>query len=210
MGRCTFHSTFISQTQIGGKLENILNKLLKKRTVHVLHQIVVHTSDHWRILQHTLRCFRTKMCHVAGRMKSFKKGHVTCWMLLIKWEWFLVCFVQNIRYFVGTSYVTTVSNDWGNILDFMQNFAEKKREYCCVVQMYGLEHTQCFWWFPKRCCHFSVVQSFQFEITTHLTYLQGKQLWSIDQKYNYRECSYYIIRIKWCFLCTNHVLVMCL
>ena len=26
---------------------------------------------------------------------------------------------------------------------------------------------------PKRCCHFSVVLSFQFEFTTHLTYLQG-------------------------------------
>ena len=37
----TFHSTFISHTQIGGKLENILSKLLKKRTVHVLHQIPV-------------------------------------------------------------------------------------------------------------------------------------------------------------------------
>ena len=29
----TFHSTFILHTQIGGKLENILNKLLKKHTV---------------------------------------------------------------------------------------------------------------------------------------------------------------------------------
>ena len=42
----TFHSTFISHTQIGGKLENNLNKLLKKRTVHVLHQTTVPTSDH--------------------------------------------------------------------------------------------------------------------------------------------------------------------
>ena len=37
----TFHSTFISHTQIGGKLENNLNKLLKKRTVHILHQTTV-------------------------------------------------------------------------------------------------------------------------------------------------------------------------
>ena len=29
----TFHNTFISHTQIGVKLENILNKLLKKHTV---------------------------------------------------------------------------------------------------------------------------------------------------------------------------------
>ena len=37
----TFHSTFISQTQISRKLENNLDKLLKKHTVHVLHQIHV-------------------------------------------------------------------------------------------------------------------------------------------------------------------------
>ena len=45
----TFHSTFISCTQIGGKLENNVNKLLKKRTVHVLHQTTggtVPTPDH--------------------------------------------------------------------------------------------------------------------------------------------------------------------
>ena len=41
-----FHSTFISHTQIGGELENNLNKLLKKRTVHVLHQTTVPMSDH--------------------------------------------------------------------------------------------------------------------------------------------------------------------
>ena len=42
----TFHSTLILHTQIRGKLENVLNKLLKKHTVHVLHQIAVPTSDH--------------------------------------------------------------------------------------------------------------------------------------------------------------------
>ena len=42
----TFHSTFILHTQIGGKLENNLNKLLKKRTVHVLRQTTVPTSHH--------------------------------------------------------------------------------------------------------------------------------------------------------------------
>ena len=36
----TFHSTFISHTQISGKLENNLNKLLKKHTVHVMAQQV--------------------------------------------------------------------------------------------------------------------------------------------------------------------------
>ena len=42
----TFHSTFISHTQISGKLENNLNKLMKKRTVHVLHQTTVPTLHH--------------------------------------------------------------------------------------------------------------------------------------------------------------------
>ena len=42
----TFHSTFISHTQIGRKFENNLNKLLKKRTAHVLHQTTVPTSHH--------------------------------------------------------------------------------------------------------------------------------------------------------------------
>ena len=37
----TFHSTFISHTQIGGKLEDNLRKLLKKHTIHVLHQTTV-------------------------------------------------------------------------------------------------------------------------------------------------------------------------
>ena len=68
---------------------------------------------------------------------------------------------------------------------------------------------------PKRCCHFSVVQSFQFEFTTHLMYLQGKHSRSFDQKYNYRECWCYIIHIKQCFPRTNqwlllHVLAICL
>ena len=40
-----FHSTYISHTQISRKLENNLNKLLKKRTVHVLHQTTVPTLD---------------------------------------------------------------------------------------------------------------------------------------------------------------------
>ena len=79
-----FHSTYISHTQISRKLENNLNKLLKKRTVHVLHQTAVPTSD--RTLQHTFRCFRTKTRHVAGKMKALKKGHMTFRMLSIKKE----------------------------------------------------------------------------------------------------------------------------
>ena len=104
----TFHSTFISHTQIGEKLENILNKLLKKCRVHVLHQIDVPTSDHWRILQHTFRCFRTKTRHAAGRMQSFRKGHVMWQMLSLKhsrsidrkynWHCECWCYIIHIKW----------------------------------------------------------------------------------------------------------------
>ena len=77
----TFHSTSISHTQVSWKLENILNKLLKKLTVHVLHHTAVPTSDHWKRLQHTFRCFWTKTRHAAGAMKLLRKGHVMCRML---------------------------------------------------------------------------------------------------------------------------------
>ena len=33
-----------------------------------------------------------------------------------KLDWFLSCFVKNIRYLVGTSDITTISKDSGNIL----------------------------------------------------------------------------------------------
>ena len=82
----TFHSTYILHIQIGGKLENNLNKLLKKRAVHVLRQTTVLTSHHWRRLQHTFQCFRTKTHHAAEKMKALGKGHVTFRMLSIKKE----------------------------------------------------------------------------------------------------------------------------
>ena len=80
----------------------------------------------------------------------------------------------------------------------------KKNEYHCVVQMHGLEHTQRFRWFQSN----AVVQSFQFEFATHLTYIQGKHSRSIDRKYNYRECWCYIIHIKRCFPHTNQWLFL--
>ena len=76
----------------------------------------------------------------------------------------------------------------------MQNFAEQKRVSLCSANAWIGTHAT-FPVIPKRCCRFSVVQSFQFEFATHPTYIQGKHLWSIDQKYNYRECWCYIICI---------------
>ena len=39
-----FHSTFILHTQIGGKIENNLNKLLKKRTVVYVRPLYLHRT----------------------------------------------------------------------------------------------------------------------------------------------------------------------
>ena len=148
MGRCHFWQYFISHTQIGRKLENILNKLLKKRTVYVLYQTTVPTSHHWRRLQHTFRCFRTKTCHAARRIKSFRKGHVTCRMLSIKKRLLSPLFCT--KYLISCRDVrcyNTIIRLGKYSSDFVQNFAEKKEEYCCVVQMQESEHTWRFQWF---------------------------------------------------------------
>ena len=52
--------------------------------------------------------------------------------------------------------------------DFVQNFAEKTQVLLCSANAWIGTHTT-FLVIPRQCCHFSVVQSFQFEITTHLT-----------------------------------------
>ena len=206
----TFHSTFISHTQIGRKLENNLNKLLKKRTVHVLHQTTVPTSDHWRRLQHTFQCFQTMTHHAARKMK----GHVTFQMLSIKKE---TAFSFCTKYLISckdVGYYNNIKQLGKYSSDFVQNFAENKEEYCCVVQMYGLEHTQCFWWFRSDAVVFWLFKVFSSSLQ-HTWHIQGKHSWSIDWKYNCRECWCYIIHIKRCFPCTNqwlflHVLAICL
>ena len=50
-------------------------------------------------------------------MKALGKGHMTFRMLSIKKETaFLFVYLQNIRYLGGTSDITTIINDQGNIL----------------------------------------------------------------------------------------------
>ena len=61
-----------------------------------------------------------------------------------KRDCFLLCFGQNVRYLVGTSDVTTISNDQGNISQISCKTLLKKNEYCCVMKMHRLEHTRCF------------------------------------------------------------------
>ena len=111
-----------------------------------------------------------------------------CWS---KRDCSLVCFVQNIRYLVGTSDITTISNDWGNILQIScKTLLKKTRVSLCSANAWIGTHVT-FPVIPKRCCHFLVVQSFQFEFATHPMYIQGKHSRSIDRKYSYREC--------WCY-----------
>ena len=45
---------------------------------------------------------------------------------------------------VGTTAITTISNDRGNILQISCKTSLKKNEYRCVVQMHGLEHMRRF------------------------------------------------------------------
>ena len=122
------------------------------------------------------QCFRTKTHHAAGKMNALGKGHVTFRMLSIKKRLLSRLFCTN-----------NIKRSGKYSSDFMQNFAEKNRVSLCSANAWIGTHAT----FPvilKRCCRFSVVQSFQFEFATHLTYIQGKHLQSIDRKYNYREC----------------------
>ena len=98
-------------------------------------------------------------------------------------------------YFVWTSDVTTVSNDKGNILQTLCKTSLKKTILLCCANAW-IGTCAMFPVIPKWYCCFSVVQSFQFEITTYMTYLQGKHSQSVDRKFSYHECWCYIISIK--------------
>ena len=157
-------------------------------------------------------CFRTKTRHAARRMKAFRKCHMMCWMLLMKKRLLSRLFVQNIRYLVGTSDVTTISKSRGNILQILCKTSLKQKQYCCVAQMHGLEYMWHFQWFWSNAV---VLRSFKVFSASLQHIWQGKYLQSIDRKYNYCECWCYIICIKWCFPCTIqwlflHVLAICL
>ena len=96
--------------------------------------------------------------NAAGRMKAL--WHVTCRMLLIKKRRFRVCFVQNIRYLVGTSDVTTISNNREHFLQISCKTSLKKPEYRCVVQMHGSEHMRHFRWFQSDAVVFRLYKVF--------------------------------------------------
>ena len=72
----------------------------------------------------------------------------------------LLSCLYKILYFVGTSAVTTISNNQGNILQTLCKTSLKKNEYCCVVQMHGSEHTWCFRWFRSNAVIFQLFKVF--------------------------------------------------
>ena len=135
----TFHSTFISHTQIGGKLEINLSKLLKKRTVHVL------TSDHCtyvRPLKETtthLSVFLNKDMPCSRENKALRKGHVTFRMLFIKKRLLSCLFCSKYQISCrDVGYYNNIKQSGRYSSDFVQ------KEYHCVVQMHGSEHTRPF------------------------------------------------------------------
>ena len=158
-------------------------------------------------------CFQTKTRHAAGRMKAFRKSHMTCWMLSIKKRLLSHLFVKNIRYLVGMSDVTTISNDQGNILQISCKTLLKQKEYCCVVQMHGLEHMQHFQWFWSNAVVLWLLKVF----TSSLQHIWRTYRANICNQLikNTTIVSVDVIRIKWCFPCTIqwlflHVLAICL
>ena len=98
--------------------------------------------------------------------KWMHSGKVTWRSGCCRWkrDCFLVCFVQNIRCLVGTSEITTISNDRGNILQISCKTALKKNEYRCVVQMHGSEHTRCFRWFQSDAVVFRLFKVFSLSL----------------------------------------------
>ena len=141
----TFHSTFISHTQIGGKLENNLNKLLKKaHSACSTSDSCMYVEPQKETTTH-LSMFPNKDTPCGRENEGTQeRSHDIPNVVVKKRDCFLVCFVQNIRYLVGTSDITIISNDWGNILQILCKTSLKKNEYHCVVQMHGSEHTRCF------------------------------------------------------------------
>ena len=69
----------------------------------------------------------------------------------------LISFVKNIRYLVGTSDITTVSKDQGNILQTAcRTLLKKKRVLLYNGNVWFGAHVM-FLVILKRCCRFSVV-----------------------------------------------------
>ena len=84
-----------------------------------------------------------------------------------------MCFVQNIRYFVGTSECYNNIKQSGKYAsDFVQNFADFFLVMLCSANVWiGTRDVSID---SEAMLSFFDVQSFQVKFTTHLMYLQGK------------------------------------
>ena len=116
------YSRDILHTQISKKLENILNKLLKKLAVYVLHQIDVRplkdTTTHLSMFPNKEEWSRENEL-IQERSRDVPD--------VVDKNKTAFSFVLYKRYLVGTSDVTTISNDWGNILQIShKTLLEKK------------------------------------------------------------------------------------
>ena len=146
MGRCHFSQYFISRTQIGGKLENILNKLQKKRTVHVLLQ----TADLVRVgpLKETtthFSMFLNKDTPCGLENEVIQKRSCDMLNVVNKKETafsFVLYKIFDILY--GRQILQQYQMIGEIFFRFCAKLRWKNNEYCCVVQMHGLEHTRRF------------------------------------------------------------------
>ena len=121
---CHFALYFISYTQISGKFFSVNSRKSAQCMFYIRLLYLCWTTEGdyntW-----------TKTHHAAGRMK-FRKGQRDVLDVVDKKECFLLCFVQNIQYLVGTSDVTTISNNWGNILQILcKTSLKEKRVLLC-------------------------------------------------------------------------------
>ena len=101
-----------------------------------------------KILQCAFRCLQTNICHTARKSVGQEVLHDML-DVVEECDCFLICFLKNIRYFVKHQLLQQYLNDQKMFLKLHANLAEKI-DCCCVVLMYGSEHTRCFWWFQSE------------------------------------------------------------
>ena len=109
-----------------------------------------------------------------------------------KKECFLVCFVQSIIYLVGTSDITTISNDQGNILQISCKTSLKKRVPLCNASAWIGTHAT-FLVILKRCCCFFGCSKFSVRVcnssdvqTFVISWSKIQLLWVLMLYYPYK------------------------
>ena len=155
----TFHSTFISHTQIGGNLK-IFSINSWKST-----QCICSKSD-WCVYIRPLKNTTTYLS-MCGRGNEVTQGKVTwCAGCCQKMRLFSGLFWKNIRYFAECQILRQCQTIGEIFFRLCAKLCSKKRRVLlCNANVWNRTHVM----FPvilKQCWHFSVVQSFQCEVTT--------------------------------------------